>query len=93
MTTAQVSTEVPKGFVIQIGGNKTSLTRPADYVLSASNVPPRGDRRITAQTQRFRESLDERVSGGLRVYQGWRRGVPVTAIAVPPESGADVPGG
>jgi hypothetical protein len=60
MTTAQVSTEVPKGFVIQIGGNKTSLTRPADYVLSASNVPPRGDRRITAQTQRFRESLDER---------------------------------
>jgi len=60
MTTAEVSTEVPKGLVIQIGGEKTSSGRPADYVFSGSNVPPRGDRRITAQTQRFRESLNER---------------------------------
>jgi len=60
MTTAEVSTEVPKGLVIQIGDNKTSSTRPADYVLSGSNVPSRRDGRITAKTQRLRESLDER---------------------------------
>jgi len=58
MTPDEMTTEVPKGLVIQIGSGKISATPPANKVLSGSDVPAGGDLRVAALKQSFGEPLD-----------------------------------